>query len=204
MNINFAPKSIATNIYEGEPCPGNQYKFVVKDENENQFYYDLQCQEINSIDKASFFTNDNSIHGVILYTFDINMSVTNCNKTIIYVKRELIGYDKTFHKLANSGFKKENLKNLSGLINKKLSIMEGFYNDNEISLEEWQQLYQVETIKFLIEKLRSGKASKYAEYLNRLNSIEEKYKNLSEGVGQSHHAQQQDIAHQLADEEKVI
>lgn len=107
--------------------------------------------------------------GVILYTVNIQ---NICDKSIIYVDRELFGTDKLFHSHSIN-----RNQAVSSLANKKMTFMEEIYKEPGINLEEWQQLLQIETIEFLLQKLTH--TSTYPTQKTRLDSIKEKFNELN-------------------------
>uniref|UniRef100_A0A915NDU9 Uncharacterized protein n=1 Tax=Meloidogyne floridensis TaxID=298350 RepID=A0A915NDU9_9BILA len=169
LNISFVPNSTATNIYGGEECPENQYKLVMANQNNNEVNLELICPELLTNDIASLNPTDINITGVILYTFNINGNT--CNKSIIYVERNLFLTDVLFH-----SYSAKSNKALSNFITRKITFMEEYYEKKKTNLEEWQQLLQIETIEFLLRSLVHTRNYSYQK--PRLDSIKEKFYEL--------------------------
>nr|CAD2137011.1 unnamed protein product [Meloidogyne enterolobii] len=134
LNISFVPNSIATNIYEGKACPENKYKLVIADQNNSEVNREFICPELHRNDRASLIPNDTTMFGVILYTVNIQ---NICDKSIIYVDRELFGTDKLFHSHSIN-----RNQAVSSLANKKMTFMEEFIKNRELILRNGNNCFK--------------------------------------------------------------
>ena len=145
--------------------------------NQNEVNLEFTCSEsLQQNDNASLIPADKQIAAVVLYTVHIQNSNGNtCNKSKFYVDRDLVLTDTLFH-----SYSTKTISSLSKLNISKMKFMEKYYAESRIDLEEWQQLLQIETIEFLLEKLTQTKHHNinFGKLESQLNSIKGKFNEL--------------------------
>uniref|UniRef100_A0A1I8BSS2 Uncharacterized protein n=1 Tax=Meloidogyne hapla TaxID=6305 RepID=A0A1I8BSS2_MELHA len=187
--VTFVTNSIATHLFEGKACPGNEYTIVIYAEKNEQ----IQIKEFNVVcPKPELYNPDdqNTITATI-YQFTLSIGYLwpnkntavkkgqklKCNKIGSLTNIRIKNTDIDFHNQIGENF--ENNENLYNLTNEKINFMIDYYRGKIVDssfFEGWQQKLQICIIEYLLN-LFILKEFNYTHgpILNKLETIKEKF-----------------------------